>query len=189
MASAELIKAVAVTAELCGRVFSEPAARVFVEDLSGYDESQVAEALRRCRREVRGILTVQDVVSRLEDGRPGVDEAWSLIPRDEYASTVWTDEMAKAWGVAMHASDRHAQRMAFREAYAAEVAKARDQRRRVNWTAALGWDKRSRESALLLAVEKGRISIEHARDHEPMLPEPNRGVLRLVGSAVKQVKA
>ena len=41
MPSKALIQAVAVTAELCGRTFSEPAARVFVEDLAAYPEAAV----------------------------------------------------------------------------------------------------------------------------------------------------
>ena len=98
MATPELIQAIAVTAELCGRSFSPEAAAVFVDDLSGFDEQALLGALRRCRREVRGLLTVQDVVSRIDDGRPGPDEAWAQIPRDEAASVVWTDEMAEAFG-------------------------------------------------------------------------------------------
>ena len=187
MASAALIEAVAVTAELCGRVFSEPAARVFVDDLSGYPEAQVIESLRRCRREVRGILTVQDVVSRLDDGRPGPDEAWSMIPRSEADSTVWTDEIAQAWGVAEKASDRTAQRAAFREAYMAAVAKARDERRPVNWFASLGWDVRGREAALALAVQKGRISIGYARDLAPQFCEPAPVVGNIASEAVKRI--
>lgn len=184
--SAALIEAVAVTAELCGRVFSEPAARVFVQDLSGYDEAQVIDALRRCRREVRGILTVQDVVSRLDDGRPGVDEAWTMLPRGEDESTVWTDEMAHAWGIARHASDKASQRAAFREAYLAAVAYARDQRKPANWTASLGWDAGLRDAALMLAVHRGRISMETAREFAPQLEAPSTDVMRLVASKLRR---
>ena len=55
MPSVELIQAVAVTAELCGRVFSEGAARTFVSDLAAYPEPAVLKALTRCRREVKGM--------------------------------------------------------------------------------------------------------------------------------------
>ena len=83
MATPELIKAVAVTAELCGRVFSPEAAAVFVSDLETYPEKALIRALARCRREVKGMLTVQDVLTRLDDGRPGVEEAWAMLPHDE----------------------------------------------------------------------------------------------------------
>src|SRR5438128_1262787 len=96
--SRELIEAVAVTAELCGRTFSEAAARVFVDDLSRYPEHQIIAALGRCRREVKGVLTVSDVVSRIDDGRPGVEQAWSMVPITESQTAVWTDEIATAFG-------------------------------------------------------------------------------------------
>jgi hypothetical protein len=108
MPSRELIEAVAVTAELCGRTFSEAAARVFVSDLSRYPETQVIAALGRCRREVKGILTVSDVVSRIEDGRPGVEEAWSMLPIRESQTAVWTDEMATAFGTCVALIERAA---------------------------------------------------------------------------------
>ena len=117
MPSIELLQAVAVTAELCGRTFSEGAARMFVHDLAGFDEQAVMKALARCRREVKGILTIQDVVSRIDDGRPGVEEAWAMLPLDEAQSVVWSAEMAEAFGVArglIDDGDRVAARMAFK---------------------------------------------------------------------------
>lgn len=187
MASVQLIQAVAVTAELCGRVFTEAAARVFVDDLSGFDEALVMAALARCRREVRGVLTTQDVVSRIDDGRPGPDEAWASIPHDEAQSVVWTDEMAKAWGIAMSAPDRTSQRLAFREAYQAEVARARDAGRRPNWTASLGHDQRQRESAIRDALDRGRIGLEYAREFMPAIESPK--MLAIAGKAIGKPRA
>ena len=160
MQSASLLEAVAVTAELCGRTFSEPAARMFLSDLSGYPEGQVIGALARCRKEVRGVLTVADVIQRLEDGRPGADEAWAMLPRSESESIVWTDEMSSAFGIAapLMDEDKTAARMAFREAYKRAVDESREQRKPVNWTASLGHDPRGREQALKRAVELGRLS-------------------------------
>jgi hypothetical protein len=163
MPSAALLEAVAVTAELCGRVFSEPAARVFVADLGGYPEASVMKALSRCRREVRGALTVADVVSRLDDGRPGPEEAWSMLPRTEAQTVVWTDEMA------------------FKEAYQRLVSEARDAGKPVNWSASLGHDKLGREAALLDAVRMGRLELERARDYAPSLPAPDKRVMQLLG--------
>lgn len=183
MPSVELIQAVAVTAELCGRVFSEAAARVFVDDLKGYDEAAVIAALRRCRREVRGVLTVQDVVSRIDDGRPGPDEAWAMIPQDEAQSVVWSEEMAHAWGIAMNADDRVSQRMAFREAYIAAVSRARDQGVKPRWTASLGHSREGRERAIVEAVDKGRISMDDACALIPSMPSSK--LLALIAPAVK----
>jgi hypothetical protein len=184
MPSAALLEAVAVTAELCGRVFSEPAARVFVADLSGYPEESVMKALSRCRREVRGALTVADVVSRLDDGRPGPEEAWSMLPRTEAQTVVWTDEMRAAHVVALpllNAGEQVPARMAFKEAYQRLVSEARDAGKPVNWSASLGHDKLGREAALLDAVRLGRLELERARDYAPSLPAPDKRVLQLLG--------
>lgn len=166
MASKELIEAIAVTAELCGRVFSEAAARVFVADLSGYDEREVVGALSRCRREVKGLLTIGDVISRLDDGRPGAEEAWAMCPKSESESVILTQEMGTAYGIAsslIDSGDLVQARMAFLEKYRSEVSRNREQRLKVEWFPSLGTNKAGRESALLDAVRLGRISEKHAR--------------------------
>ncbi|MBA3774661.1 MAG: hypothetical protein H0X13_19855 [Ramlibacter sp.] len=175
MPSTELIQAVAVTAELCGRTFSEGAARVFVDDLSRYPEAAVIGALGRCRREVKGVLTVSDVVSRLEDGRPGVEEAWGLLPISESQTCVWTDEMSAAFGSALPLIERRdmvGARMAFKEAYAKALAKARDSGKPPNWWASIGTDRAARKSVLEAAVNDGRLTLDYARQHVPELTGP-----------------
>jgi hypothetical protein len=188
MPSTELLEAVAVTAELCGRSFSEPAARMFMTDLAAYPEPAVVKALARCRKEVRGALTVQDVVSRLDDGRPGPEEAWSLMPMSEAQSVVWTDEMAGAWSVALpllEEGDKVAARMAFKESYTRLVNEARDSGKPVNWLASLGFDPRGRDVALAEAVSRGRISLGFAQQFAPALEAPAPEVLDRVLPAVK----
>lgn len=173
MASANLIKAIAVTSELCGRTFSEAAAAVFLSDLAAYPEHQVMKALTRCRKEVRGILTLQDVVSRIEDGRPGVEEAWAMLPYSEDTSAVWTTEMSQAFGVAVRLIDAGAMveaRMAFKETYLRLVTQARDAGIPVEWHVTLGHDVRGRESVLIAAVDAGRLTYEHAKQFIPELP-------------------
>lgn len=173
MASANLIKAIAVTSELCGRTFSEAAAAVFLSDLAAYPEHQVMKALTRCRKEVRGILTLQDVVSRIEDGRPGVEEAWAMLPYSEDTSAVWTTEMSQAFGVAVRLIDAGAMveaRMAFKETYLRLVTEARDAGIPVEWHVTLGHDVRGRESVLTAAVDAGRLTYEHAKQFIPELP-------------------
>jgi hypothetical protein len=183
MASAALLEAVAVTAELCGRTFSDGAARVFVADIEGYPEHQLLGALKRCRKEVRGALTVHDVVSRLEDGRPGPEEAWAMLPMNEGATVVWTDEMREAFSVAsplIAAGEIVAARMAFKETYGRLVNAAREAAVVTSWTPSLGHDPRGREQALLQAVEKGRLRLEEARHLCPALPAPSEAVMRLL---------
>lgn len=174
MASESLIKAAAVTAELCGRTFTPAAARIFCEDLEAYPEDQVLRALARCRKDVKGILTTSDVIARIDDGRPGVEEAWALIPKAEDATIVWTEEMAAAYAVAapLLASDKIAARMAFKEAYQREVTAAKDAAKPAVWTISLGHDKEQRKRALAEAANAGRISLEVAYDLCPALPPP-----------------
>ncbi len=182
MPSSAVIEAIAVTAELCGRTFSPAAAAVFAGDLDGFSEQAVLVALTRCRKEVRGMLTLQDVVSRIDDGRPGVEQAWAMLPHDENTSTVWTEEMAQAWGVSMpllNDGDRVGARMAFKEAYTKQVAEARDQKLPAKWTASFGRDVGGRQAALIEAVRHRRLPLEHAVQLLPI--EAAEGLLMSLG--------
>lgn len=169
----DLAKAIAVTAELCGTQLSEAAGEMLATELAMYPSEQVLGALKRCRRELKSRLTMAAVIERLEDGRPGAEEAWAMLPRDEAQSVVWSDEMAQAFGVCgplLADGDRVAARMAFREAYTALVAKNRDAKIPANWTQSMGHDPRGREASLREAVEKGRLTYRHAQSLCPTLP-------------------
>lgn len=159
--NADLLKAIAVTAELCGREFSDGAARQFVKDLAGYPVPQVLKALDRCRRELQRPLTLAAVLERIDDGRPGADEAYAMLPMDEASTVVWTTEMAEAWGIARELGDRVAARMAFREAYNRIVANNRSERIQPVWQASLGHDPDGREHVLKQAVALGRLTQAH----------------------------
>lgn len=63
--TAEVLKALAVTAELCGTTLSDAAARIFASDLAAYSETQVLAALLKCRRELKGKLTPAEVIARI----------------------------------------------------------------------------------------------------------------------------
>lgn len=161
----ELLKALAVCAETTGTELSEAAVRVMAQDLSAYPHAQVMGALSKCRREVRKGLTLADILSRLDDGRPGPQEAWATVApalQNESVTIVWTDEMSSAFGVALDIEgDKVAARMAFLEAYNSLVQMARDAKRPVIWSVSLGHDRHGRDGPLLDAVAKGRLSLEH----------------------------
>lgn len=162
---AEVIKALRVTAEMCGSQYSDDAARMFVADLSMYPVDQVLGALRRCRREVKGRLTVADVINRLADGRPGPEEAWAMLPTTESQTVVWSDEMRRAWAVAqplLDAGERVAARMAFKETYVNLVSQARENAVPVRWEPTLGTDPHQRADALQAAVDKGLLQLTAA---------------------------
>lgn len=163
--SVNVLEALAVTAELTGTQLSAVGARVMAQDLAPYPEIQVLGALARCRKELKGKLTVADIVTRLDDGRPAPEEAWAMLPFDERQTTVWTEEMAGAWGVALpliEEGERVQARMAFLENYKSRVQKARDAGDPVRWTVSLGYDKESRAPALAEAVRLGRIGKDRA---------------------------
>lgn len=165
MAGIELIQALAATAELCGTTLSEPAAKLLLADLAEFDQRAVLAALSKCRRELKGRLTLAEIVSRIDDGRPGVEEAWAMLPRDEDATVVWTDEMREASSSVNHLLEDGeviAARMAFREVYAKLLAEAREARRPVNWTVSLGHSVAGRRTELLKAVAARRITAAHA---------------------------
>lgn len=166
MAAIDLIQALAATAELCGTNLSEAAAKMLLTDLTDYDERAVLVALSKCRRELKGRLTLAEIIARIDDGRPGAEEAWAVLPFDEATSVVWTQEMSTAFWIAQPLIDQGekvAARMAFKEAYLRLVAEAREQRTPAQWSVSLGHDKAGRQPILAAAVEKGRITSDHAR--------------------------
>ena len=172
--SANTLKAIAVTAELTGIELSAVALKSMDAGLSAYPEADVLHALERCRRELKGRLTLSAVLERImeRDGRPGAEEAWAtaLSAADEAATVVWTDEIAEALTVAkplLEARDKVAARMAFCQAYERLVRTARDARMPCRWWTSLGHDPRRRAAALAAAVEAGKLA--HAVV-EPLLP-------------------
>lgn len=182
MSKADVIKAIAATAELCGRTFSPAAAAMLAADLAEYDEQAVLKALTRCRKELKGVFTAEAVISRIDDGRPGVEEAWAMLPHDEETSTVWTEEMAKAWGVALPLladGDRIGARMAFKESYTKLVADARAAGVRPKWSPSFGRDVAGRVVALEAAVRARRLTVDSA---VALLPaDAAEGMLRTLG--------
>lgn len=192
--SKELLQAIAVTAELTGTELSEIAARVMAEDLTAYPENQVLGALVRCRKELRGRMAVADVIKRLDDGRPGAEEAWAICSvslGDEGATIVWTEEMQQAFGVACALGDDHvAARMAFKESYENNVLAARDIGKPVRWIPSLGWRTQDRVQPLVDAMEKGRLSVANVQHFLP----PNHGLtpeylLSMAKDSVKMIPA
>jgi len=157
----KLLEAIAVTAELTGTEMSQAAARIMADDLGAYPLPPVLTALTRCRRELKGRLTIAAVLERIDDGRPGPNEAWAMIPQDEEASVVWTEEMAEAFGVAsalLREGKTIAARLAFIEAYTARIAKARDARTLPRWIPSLGRDPFGREVVIRDALSRGRLT-------------------------------
>lgn len=167
MPSANVLQAIAVTAELTGTVLSEAAARMFAQDLEGYDESVLMDALTRSRRELKGRLTVADVLSRIPTGHPTPEEAWSMVHQalgDEGATLVLTGPMRTAfWAADALADDKIAARMAFLEVYRREVSGAPP----LDWGVIAGWDMQRRQDVIERAVTSGRLTRAAAQQFLP----------------------
>jgi hypothetical protein len=161
----ELVDAITLTSEVCGQMLSRAAAEMLADDLVGFSEEDIFTALARCRLELQAPLRVAEVVLRIEDGRPSPEEAWAMVPRDEAVSVVWTEEVARAWGVALpllENGDFLAAQAMFHDAYVRDIVDARMRRDPIQWTPSLGSDPAGRERVLRDAVAQGRLTAAHA---------------------------
>jgi hypothetical protein len=103
------------------------------------------------------------------DGRPGVEEAWAMLPKSESESVIWTQEMATAFGAAcplIDEGDMIGARMAFKEAYQRELEQAAG--KPIKWLTSFGTDMAGREKAVADAIHKNRITADRAVN---LLPE------------------
>jgi hypothetical protein len=141
------------------------------EDLAAeLSDDQLLRGLSRLRKErewvsVKSIIELSGAAS--EDGRPGVEVAWAMCPKDESLSAVWTPEMAEAFGVCremLAGGDEIAARMAFKEKYLELLAAARLNHVPVKWAVSFGWDKADRVRALSEAVDKKQLTAQNAID-------------------------
>ena len=149
----EILAAIAVCTELTGSSMTEAAIKIFAHDLSEHPKQSVLRALERCRRELRGRLTLADVLDRIaaEDGRPSADEAWAMCPMDESTSAIMNDEIVQALVVAqplIDAGDKVAARMAFKGAYERRVTLNRANGIKLRWWPSLGHEVTGRDKVL-----------------------------------------
>ena len=166
--SREVVKALIATVELCGAAALSDVAQALMEaDLEQYPETSVLMALARCRKELRGRLTLADIIERIDDGRPGAEEAWSAVSGATEATTlVLTEEMQQALAVAwpqMAAGDLVPARMAFLETYRKVALTARAAGAPLKWRVSLGQDPAGRLAPIRDAVAKGRLTAAEAR--------------------------
>lgn len=160
-----LALAIAATAEVLGQTITSDAAEMMADDLSGYPADVVAGALKACRRELTGKLTLAAILQRIQasDGRPGKDEAWSiaLSAADESETVVMTAEILQAMTAAqpvLDLGDKVGARMAFLSAYERLVTAARAGAIPTTWSVSLGFDPKRRVTAIESAVRMQLIT-------------------------------
>lgn len=174
MASSAVMKALAVVIAAIGSEAKPESLLVIADELGKYPEPAVLAALARCKLECKFRLSLADVIERLDDGHPGPDEAWELVPKNEEDTAVLTQEIVSSipWDL-LNSGDLIAARMAFREAYKVALACSRANRRGAHWFASLGTDASRREAVLEKAVQQGKLTAGHAYG---LLPTPTHVV-------------
>lgn len=186
-----LLETLAVLAEVTGTEWSKPTIRVVEQELQAYPEPDVLLAIRRCQSELRHKVTLADILDRMPNQRPGVEEAWGLVSQvmnNEQLSICWTDEMREAYGVAAPLTDDLvAARMAFKERYTKLVSEARATRKPIAWSVSLGWDKNLRAECVQEAARKNLISQEYATRLLPYDPPTDEAVKLLEQHSCNEV--
>ncbi len=178
---ARLALAICAAAEIIGHTLTADAAVTMADDLACYQPEAVAMALKACRRELTGKLTLAAILQRVQaaDGRPGRDEAWSiaLAATDEFDTVVMTEEIQLALTAArpvLDAGDKIGARMAFMSAYDRLLLQVRADGLPVKWSVSIGFDAGRRIAAVTQAVQMQRIPQQRGQilladlTHEPI---------------------
>jgi hypothetical protein len=176
-----VVKMLGLVCEITATQLSKPAATLMVKALSNYPAKQVLSALERCAAECKFRLTLADVISRLDDGRPGAEEAWGAMPKTEDEAGLVTDEMSIAWGAAskLFLEDHIGARKTFLEVYAESVRKARADSRPVVWRVSPGFDKASTESVAIEGMKRHLLPIPSALQY--IAPDHHEFALHAAG--------
>jgi len=155
-----------------GKILSPRAMVSIFDDFEDYSIESVLAALKHHRKTAKFAPTANDIIELLEAGnkRLTADEAWAMMPHDEFETIAWTREMAEAYDIAggiLAEGDKIAARMAFKGAYERLCAEAVLMQRPVSWAVCIGFDKSRIEPALQKAVAAGRISQDRANKFLP----------------------
>ena len=156
------------------------------ELLKGYPLAIVIEGIKaHCIDPVRGQFPPKpaDIVAQMEKWKPqriSADEAWTMVPRDESDTVVWTDEMAEAHAIAAKEHDRVASRMAFKSAYDRIVERNKAQNIFPKWVISEGWCADKRSKAVSDALRLGRLKEQDV--DQRLLESPQGSIAGLLES-------
>lgn len=179
-----------ITAEISGNPFKPQVIALMVEDLAEWEFNDIQAALNACRREVKGRLSLKDIIDRLPkkgDELPTADELWGQVLEyltDEFKTFVLPEmafialESTKS-GVLnlVKSGDKTAARMAFKAAYE-RVSQGFNGR--VQYSVRLGTDRENQAYAIKTAYLENKITKSTALSFLPeidemtgLLPPPN----------------
>ena len=173
---------ISLVAEQYGKPMSPNLLQLYFDSLADQPLEDVRRALAAHVRDtaagqfmpkIADVLRICENFGEAKDGHPGPEEAWALVAaglNNEGLTVVWTEEIAQAFGVALHLQgDPVAARMAFKENYTVALAHARHAGKPARWSPSLGWDAAGREGVLLEAVRQGRLGAAHVKQLLPYL--------------------
>lgn len=184
----KILENLAATAEVTGQQITPTALAMMAQDLSEYPGEIVLQALSMLRKASKFRMTLAAIIEQIDklqpDGRPDSDEAWAMIPRDEWSSRVLTEEMLEASGISqalLNEGDQVGARMAFKSAYERIVEKNKLLKLKPKWVVSLGFANIGRASAVAEAVRLKRITAHYGisllrpDDIAPMLEMAGEG--------------
>jgi hypothetical protein len=162
------------TFEVYGTKITQTSIMIWINSMSKYPFFDLKTALTYHIQNSPYAPKPSDMINfiQAQDGRPGADEAWAMIPRNESVSAILSQEMLTAMAAAqplLNEGDQVAARMAFKESYSNLVNSARQTSRPVEWFPSLGNDKYGREAVVKEAIRLGRISETHGRKLLPQI--------------------
>lgn len=168
MSVEKIIQAIAVTAELTGTQLSDNAMFVMAEELLAYPLDKVLIAFARCRRELKGRLTIAAILERIDDGWQPAEEAFNTLVagwNNENLSILTTHtamQAAESAAALFDAGDKYRAGAAFKTAYERIVSEKKAKGIQPDWYVSAGLDKEQLAQVVKEATASGRITNDYA---------------------------
>lgn len=156
---ADTIAMIVLTSEICGGSRWSDDVGLYIKDqIEHYGDTAVRYALKRCQLEVKGLLSLADIIARIPDGRPPVAVAYAQVSGSEADTFITTDEVLAAWGAAQRTDgDKFAQKQAFDSAYREICAQNRINGIFPRQIVSIGQDRARAEAVIRAAVKEGTL--------------------------------
>ena len=164
----KIIQAITVTAELTGTQLSANAAAVMAEDLLAYPLDKVLIAFERCRRELKGRLTLAAILERIDDGWQSAEEAFNTLVagwESEHLSILTTHtamHAAESASALFNIGDKYRAGLAFKTAYERIVSEKKAKGIQPDWYVSAGLDKEQLAQLVTEAAATGKITNDYA---------------------------
>jgi hypothetical protein len=177
------LESLAVAFEVMGQETTETAVEFIANELYKHDFNAVQKAIKQACRECKYKITLADIISRIDDGRPSADEAWQEVYMlTEWDSKIMTDEQIMAFCSVSTAlqtgttTDQINCKKAFVDKYNKLVQEARAESRPVKYMLSMGSLSDGRVSAAIEAVAQGKMTQQAA---VRLLPEYKDEILNI----------